>query len=90
MIASAAIALGVAGPVPIRCNKAEEFLAGSFPSSDVLRQAAEIALTETRARSSWRASKEFRDQLIKELIIEAFEEAAASAATVERNNHGNR
>lgn len=71
----AAIALGVAGPVPVRCYKAEQFITGKQTDSDNLRKTAEIGLTETNARSSWRASKEYRDQLIKELIIEAFEEA---------------
>ena len=59
---------GVAGPTPLRCRKAEEGLKGSAVNDSVAAaQFAKTALTEVNPRSSWRASKEFRLQLIEEL-----------------------
>ena len=59
---------GVAGPTPLRCRKAEEGLKGSAVNdSAAASQFAKTALTEVNPRSSWRASKEFRLQLIEEL-----------------------
>lgn len=59
---------GVAGPTPLRCRKAEEGLKGNAVNdSAAAAQFAKTALTEVNPRSSWRASKEFRLQLIEEL-----------------------
>lgn len=59
---------GVAGPTPLRCRKAEDGLKGSAVNdSAAAAQFAKTALTEVNPRSSWRASKEFRLQLIEEL-----------------------
>lgn len=59
---------GVAGPTPLRCKKAEEVLKGSsINDRDAIIQFAKTALTEVNPRSSWRASREFRLQLIEEL-----------------------
>ena len=53
---------------PLRCRKAEEGLKGSAVNdSAAAAQFAKTALTEVNPRSSWRASKEFRLQLIEEL-----------------------
>ncbi|MBP9478064.1 MAG: xanthine dehydrogenase FAD-binding subunit XdhB [Sebaldella sp.] len=61
------IAFGVAGPTPIRVNNAEEYAKGKTISPEVLDKIGELCLENSRARDSWRASKAFREQLIKEL-----------------------
>ncbi len=74
------LAYAVAAPTPVRCLKAEAFLKGK-PADDaaVSKEFADIALTETSPRSSWRASKEFRQQLIHELAERALRESVEKA-----------
>ena len=67
---------GVAAPTPIRCPKAEESLKGAAcTDTERMENYVNIALTEVRPRSSWRASKEFRLQVISELAKRALKEA---------------
>lgn len=75
-IEDARLAYGVAAPTPIRCREAEAVLRGRAVSDRMIyAEAAEMALTEVRPRSSWRASKEFRLQLICELTKRALRDA---------------
>lgn len=66
-IIEARLAFGVAAPTPIRCPKAEQVLAGKEFSEQLLDIFSREAINEVKPRNSWRASKEFRLQLIKEL-----------------------
>lgn len=62
------IAYGVAAPTPSRAYKAEEFAKGKkLDDKTLLDEFAKLALEEMKPRDSWRASKEFREQLIKEM-----------------------
>lgn len=71
---------GVAGPTPLRCRKAEEGLKGCLVTDrEAVARFAKAALDEVNPRSSWRASKEFRLQLIEELAKRAFDEAVRIA-----------
>lgn len=78
-VAKAAISLGVAGPTPIRCTAAEEFLVGKIPTEEMMPEVAELVLSAANPRTSWRASKEFRIGLIKALSTRAFMGAYADA-----------
>ena len=70
------LAYGVAAPTPIRCKKAEESLKGAdIHDEKRMEEYVKIALTEVNPRSSWRASKEFRLQIIATLAKRALEEA---------------
>lgn len=69
------IAFGVAAPVPMRCPKAEEAIKGMKISDEMLNIFSEMAKTEVNPRSSWRASKEFRLQLVYELSKRALKES---------------
>ena len=71
----AALAFGVAGPVPMRAPTAEAAVRGQT-IEEALRVIGEAALADVNPRTSWRASKEFRIQLIKELSPRALREAA--------------
>ena len=61
------IAYGVAGPTPVRAKSAESYSIGKKVSEEVLDKIGELCLKDTSARDSWRASKAFREQLIREL-----------------------
>ena len=71
---------GVAAPTPIRCRKAEDAIKGKKVSDGSIYDTfADTALTEVNPRSSWRASKEFRLQLIHELAKRALKESIRRA-----------
>jgi xanthine dehydrogenase FAD-binding subunit len=76
------LAYGVAGPVPMRCPKAEEAIKGMKISDEMFNTFASIAKTEVNPRSSWRASKEFRLQLVQELSKRALKEAIKKSGGV--------
>lgn len=77
------LGFGVAAPTPIRCVKAEESLKGSLVGDEqAVETFAKTALTEVNPRTSWRASKEFRLQLIEELSKRALKEAIKKAGGV--------
>lgn len=61
------LAYGVAAPTPIRCLETEKAVKGMRISSELLEKVGQGALAEVHPRTSWRASKEFRLQLIEEL-----------------------
>ena len=78
-IAQARIALGTAAPTPFRCRKAEELAVNQCLSPQLLVRIGEAAAGEANPRSSWRASREFRLELIKELtartLVQAYQNA---------------
>ena len=71
---------GVAGPTPLRCRDAEAGLKGhATTDAEAMEAFGKAALLEVNPRSSWRASKEFRLQLIEELAKRAVAEAIKKA-----------
>lgn len=73
------IAFGVAAPTPIRCPKTEEKVKGMAVGPKLLETAAKGVLDEVNPRTSWRASREFRLQLIEEMTRRALTEAVTHA-----------
>jgi len=73
------LALGVAAPIPIRCTKTEELVKGRGFTKELLEEVGENAIKEVNPRTSWRASKEFRIQLVEELSRRAFTQAFINA-----------
>ena len=71
----AALAFGVAGPVPMRAPSAEAAVRG-LPVEEAISVIGKAALADVNPRTSWRASREFRIQLIEELSPRALREAA--------------
>ena len=69
------IAFGVAAPTPIRCDEAERKLLSLPVSAASVELAASLAISGVSPRTSWRASKEFRLHLVKELCTRALCEA---------------
>ena len=65
------LAFGVAGPVPMRAPQAEAAVKGKPVSDELISSAGDAALLDVNPRTSWRASREFRLQLVKELTKRA-------------------
>jgi xanthine dehydrogenase FAD-binding subunit len=73
------IGLGVAAPVPIRCAEAEAYARGRAVDEATLEEIGRLAVKPSRARTSWRASKDYREHLIEVLSERAVAEAAKRA-----------
>ena len=73
------LAYGVAAPTPIRCGKIEAEAVGCEAGEELAERIGKGALEEVNPRSSWRASKEFRLQLVEELAKRAFKQAVLNA-----------
>ena len=69
------IAFGVAAPTPIRCFKTEEKVRGMAVGEELYKTVENGVLEEVNPRSSWRASKTFRIQLVKTLGVRALKMA---------------
>ena len=69
------LAFGVAGPVPMRVPGAEAAVRGLRVEQAAAR-IGKAALAEVNPRTSWRASREFRIQLVEELSGRALAQAA--------------
>lgn len=76
------LAFGVAAPTPVRCRKTEKDAAGMPLGQKLLETVATGALAELKPRTSWRASKEFRQQLVAELSQRALCDAIKKAGGV--------
>lgn len=69
------LAFGVAAPTPMRATGAEDAVRG-LPVAEAVKKIGELAQAETHPRDSWRASKDFRLQLIGEMSRRSLIEAA--------------
>ena len=73
------LAYGVAAPTPIRCHTTEESVKGMETGEALAQAVGKGALEEVNPRSSWRASREFRLQLVGELGRRAVKQAVINA-----------
>lgn len=73
------IAYGVAGPVPLRCPETEALVVNSEVSEELLNEISQSIEKDVNPRTSWRASREFRMNIIKELSKRATKEALVRA-----------
>ena len=73
------IAYGVAAPTPIRCFEIEKQVKGMEIGDDLFETVGKGVLEEVNPRTSWRASKEFRLQLVEELGKRALKQAIINA-----------
>lgn len=77
------LAFGVAAPTPIRCPKTESCVCGrALSDSELFAEIAMGAESEVSPRSSWRASREFRLQLVRELAVRTTKQAIERAAHI--------
>jgi carbon-monoxide dehydrogenase medium subunit len=75
----ARLALGAAGPTPLRARNAEELLLGDAPNEDLLTRAGEAVMKEVSPISDSRASSEYRREMSAVLARRALRECAAQA-----------
>ncbi|MZP30047.1 xanthine dehydrogenase FAD-binding subunit XdhB [Heliobacterium undosum] len=79
ILADVRLAFGVAAPTPIRCPEAEGAVKGKTFSPEVVEAFGNAAAAEINPRTSWRASREFRLHLAKELskqaLVKAYQQA---------------
>lgn len=73
------LAFGVAAPTPIRCRNTEDVIKGMEIGYELFKVIGTKALSEVNPRTSWRASREFRQQLVYELSRRALKEAIQKA-----------
>jgi carbon-monoxide dehydrogenase medium subunit len=78
-ISSAAIGLGAVAPTTIRARQAEEFLTGQPVRRETLVEAARIAAQETSPIDDFRASAQYRRDLVVVLTGRVLEGALARA-----------
>lgn len=68
-------AFGAAGPVPVRAYTAEQTIKGRLISSELIDEFAEVVLNNLNPRSSFRADREFRKHIIKEITKKCLTES---------------
>ncbi len=78
-IAEPRIALGAVAPTPIRTPKAEALLAGKKPTDELLREAAEVAVTECKPIDDFRASANYRRQLVRTMTFRCLKQSVEIA-----------
>ena len=77
------IGLGVAGPTPLRCLEAEAYAQGKEVTSETVAEIGKLAVKSAKARTSWRASKEYREHLVEELVQRGLKIAIVNAGGAE-------
>lgn len=65
VIEDARVVLGAVAPVPMRAVKTEEYLKGKKASDEVFEEAGKIAYSECRPITDFRASEEYRRDLVR-------------------------
>ena len=76
------VAYGVAGPVPMRCPKTEEFINGKEVTMENINAFAEKVLEDINPRDSWRASKALRQHVAVESAKRCIMESVKRAGGV--------
>jgi len=79
-ISEARIALGAVAPTVIRAREAEAVLDGSAPDPTLIAKAADAAVTEAKPIDDFRASADYRRELIRTLTRRVLAEAIEQAA----------
>jgi len=74
-IAGLRLGFAVAGPTPLRCWRTEEKAIGMGVNEELLDMVENSVLNDLRPRDSWRAAKDFREQIIKTLAKRVLREA---------------
>jgi CO/xanthine dehydrogenase FAD-binding subunit len=79
------IGLGGVAPVPFRASKAESLLCGVLLDDEAIREAGEIAASETEPMTDPHGSAEYRRKMVKVLVRRAL---SAAIEQSEGNGHG--
>ncbi len=68
----ARVAFGVAGPVPLRAETAEQLAAGAAGAVELAEPFAQAVKEDINPRDSWRAARDFRMHIAVESAKRAF------------------
>ncbi|MGD9183534.1 MAG: xanthine dehydrogenase FAD-binding subunit XdhB [Desulfobacterales bacterium] len=79
VLADLRLAFGVAAPVPIRCKETEDKIRGRKVSNRMLEDIAAAVKDDVSPRTSWRAAKDFRLQIIATLARRVVKQAILNA-----------
>lgn len=79
-IEKARIALNAVVAQPCRCPEAEALLTGQKPDAELFAKAAQIVADSVNIRKDFRASVEYREEVLQVIVRRCLEEAAAKAA----------
>ena len=79
ILADLRLAYGVAAPVPLRCKNTEDRVRGRRISSALLDDVCEAVINDVRPRTSWRAARDFRLQIITTLAQRVVRQAIINA-----------
>ena len=82
IVRRARVALGSAAPVPLRAMRAEATLVGQRLDAALIERVAAIAAADARARSSHRASADYRREMIEVLVGRALTQLAPEPSAV--------
>jgi carbon-monoxide dehydrogenase medium subunit len=80
VLAATRIALGAVAPTVVRAREAEAALDGNAPDPTLIAKAADIAVTEAKPIDDFRASADYRRELIRALTGRVLNEAIEQAA----------
>lgn len=81
------LAATVVAPTPIRFPACETAARGIFPTAENLRNVSSLCLENALARTSWRASKEFREHILAVYLMRAAQLAANRALNKGGEHH---
>jgi CO/xanthine dehydrogenase FAD-binding subunit len=84
------LALGAVAKKPLRAAKTEKYLLNKTGDEKTLRRAAEIAAGECAPITDLRASKEYRLELVKELVFRALKESLPGSLPARDREDGGR
>ena len=79
ILADLRLAYGVAAPVPIRCKLTEDTVRGRRTSPALLDNIGKAVIDDVSPRTSWRAAREFRFQIIATLARRVVKQAIINA-----------
>ena len=81
-IRRARVAFGVAGPIPLRSETAEQLAAGKPFTPELAEAFGRAVLDDINPRDSWRAAKDFRQHIAVESARRGLEESFQRAGGV--------
>ena len=64
----------------MRCPKAEAVVAGKQPSDELLKEAADVAVTECKPIDDFRASANYRHQLVRTMTYRCLKQSVEIAS----------
>ncbi len=73
-VVDARVTMGSVGPIVMHAPTAESYLVGKTLTAEVVETVGQLAAADAKAISDLRGSKEFRDYMMKELVIGALED----------------